>query len=86
MEVVKALGFKQYNYLIDQVSVDVAATLQCDEVVQASGVEEKVATIASLLKQGPVLVYAPLDLAKALRALAQEIVFVDEATDPSMLR
>jgi hypothetical protein len=40
-EVVKALGFKQYNYLIDQAPVDVAARLQCNEVVQASGVEEK---------------------------------------------
>ncbi len=32
------------------------------------------------------MVYAPLDLAGALRALAEEIVFVDEATDPLMLR
>jgi hypothetical protein len=85
-EAVKALGFKQYNYLIDQVPINVAVRLQCDEVVQASGVKEKVATITSLLKQGSVLVYATPDLAEGLRALTEEIVLINEATDPSMLR
>ena len=37
-EAVKALGFKQYNYLIDQVPRNVAVRLQCDEVVQAHSV------------------------------------------------
>jgi hypothetical protein len=83
-EVVKALGFKQYTYLI--APVNVAVTLQCDEVVQASGVEEKVATITSLLKQGSVLVYTPSDLAEGLRSLCKEVLTVDETADPSMLR
>ena len=85
-EVVKALGFKQTNYLIDQIPVNVAVRLQCDEAVQAHSVQEKVETITSLLKQGSVLVYAPLDLAEGLRALSEEFVTVDETTDPLMLR
>ena len=51
--------------------------LQCDEVVQAHSVEEKVETITSLLKKGSVLVYAPLDLAEGLRALSEKFVIVD---------
>jgi hypothetical protein len=60
--------------------------LQCDEVVQACSVEEKVAAIGCLLKQGSVLVYAPSDLADGLQALSEEVLTVDETSDPSILR
>ena len=85
-EVVKALGFKQYDYLTDQAPGNAITRLQFDEVVQACGVEEKVAIITSLLNQGSVLVYAPSDLAERLRTLSEEFVFINESTDPLMLR
>ena len=59
--------------------------MQCDEVIQAHTLEEKVLTIESLLKQGSVLVYATEDLAERLKAFV-EAVIVDENTDPLLLR
>jgi len=58
-EVIKALGFKQYNHILGQPSAGGAATrLQFDEVNQAVTLEQKVEVVRSLLEQGSVLAYA----------------------------
>ena len=47
--------------MLGQPSAGAAARLQFDEVNQAATLEQKVEVVKSLLKQGSVLAYAPLD-------------------------
>jgi len=60
--------------------------MQFDEVSQASTLEEKVETVRSLLKQGSVLVYGQQDLNEKLHASFGDVVLIDKAIDPLMLR
>ena len=53
---------------------------------QAATLEQKVEVVQSLLKQGSVLAYAPLDFCEKLRAAFPDLVEVDETINPLLLR
>ena len=53
---------------------------------QATTLEQKVEVVQSLLKQGSVLAYAPLDFCEKLQASFPDLVVVDETIDPLLLR
>jgi hypothetical protein len=61
-EVIKALGFRQFDYTVDEPPLNVVERLRFDKVNQASTLEQKTDVIRILLQQGSVLVYSTRDL------------------------
>jgi len=55
-------------------------------VNQAANLEQKVVVVQSLLKQGSVLAYVPLDFCEKLRVLIPDLIVVDDSIDPLLLR
>ena len=53
---------------------------------QAANLEQKVVVVQSLLKQGSVLAYVPLDFCEKLRVLIPDLIVVDDSIDPLLLR
>ena len=53
---------------------------------QAATLEQKVEVVQSLLKQGSVLAYVPLDFCEKLRASIPDLIVIDESIDPLLLR
>lgn len=85
-EVIKVLGFKQYDYLLGKNPVNVAERLLLDEVNQASTLEQKVQVIEDLLKQGSVLVCGSQELLEKLRTSVIDLILIDVSIDPFALR
>jgi hypothetical protein len=84
--VVNALQLKVFHYVPDAEVVDVATRLKMDHIQHASSTEDKAKFIASLVVNGPVLVYGTVELRDALATVSVEPVTIDPSTDYSMLR
>lgn len=85
-QVIAALGFKHYKYVVNEPLVDLATQLQFDEVNQATTAVQKVEYIKNLLTQGSVLLYGPQELYEALKDAIDVTALITNDIDPQSLR